>query len=165
MVGREVIRGSLPLYEETKEGLNFPGRSVVRILSFRGSLFCRPQTPWRMIHKSAKGGRVSSFFPRGLLPRTPPRNRSILSIASFRTLVNNGRVISLAKVVGGHRGGRKVPDDKGATATQRWRHTGQMKNSYTQLMRLHEYCIASCGQYVRWWSAHEKLPAARAKGS
>lgn len=63
--------GSLLLHGETKKERNFPERSVVRILSSRGSLFCRPQTPWRMIHKSAIREERGDFLPssEGFLPR------------------------------------------------------------------------------------------------
>ncbi|KAM0728433.1 hypothetical protein ACS0PU_005215 [Formica fusca] len=128
--GKEGTRDLLLSEKEGKEGRNFPGRSVVWVLSFRGSLFCRPQTPRRMIHKNAIFWRVrlSSAIP--LLARVSPSDSPEEQIdlvdrrMSFSDLVNNARTATVSRrIVGGHRRGGKVPGDKGKG------DAGQMKNS------------------------------------
>lgn len=107
--------------QERREGRNFPGRPVVRVLSLRGSLFCRPQTPRRMIHKTAIFRRVRLSSPALLQGRVSPSDRSIPSIVT-RACVSSQttprrRNSSRRSSEGHRRGGGKVPGDKGKGGT------------------------------------------------
>lgn len=141
--------------------LSRDGRSYGFFLP-EASLFCRPQTPRRMIHKSPRSPGGFDFLPPSLslsLTHAHIHEKKTDSVsdrkfpdprkqARARQHRESRRRVERCRR---DKGATKAPDEKFVNATR---------------ARRHEYCITSGGQpHVRRGARAGKLPAARARGS
>lgn len=141
--GKEGIRDPFLFSKERKrDGTFLNGRSYGFFLPEVFFLFCRPQTSWRMIHKSVIYG-GADFLPSFLFPpRTPPEQIDPVDRA-FRGARKQRR---------DDKSSRKSSEEGSCRAirtrsAQRRRHGANEKFVNATRAGLHEYCIASCGQY------------------